>query len=969
MRPLLEVILCDAEYLSDQNDKSMIGFDEFKISFEKLVLYMKQHDIHKKNIEIIATKLNINIEILNTKRNEYLNTIRYCDKLFNQPRRQLSKELQEFLVSLNLDLILLPLSLSKQISSTRLFSFQNAIFLKNELSKNIFGQDRAIDIISDAFKDDLLIDDNKPRNVFFFLGPSGSGKTFLANKLTESVNEYKYKIFNMSQYSFPSTDGDLSGTHRMWGNTKVGTLTSFVRQYPKSIILFDEFEKSHADIQNALLTILSDGYLDDACGWCKDGMPYHKDREDDEDCQTINSIFRVDFTQTILIFTSNIGSKLYNDHRFIEMFDTNSNHLQQLLYDLISNETISEMKSDNNSSKTSRKAILPHFLSRLMQGELILFNKLALDDYLKIVDKEYNKLQNLIKDKYQITMKCSQEDLNYLYKFLILQLSPSIDARSISIKSSKLLYNDILEHIEKSDQVIENIKKITIIISKKTKNQFDKEFNSMVKDNTLIQYFFRKNLTFKFESNVNITKNILNYQISNIYYHKINSIADFQGEDALVFEVPDLSFEDIAGHNKVKERLKEIVKYLKDPKHLELFKVESPKGLLMYGKPGTGKTMLAQAFAHEADLPIIQTTGTKLLDLSHMKNIYKKAREYAPSIIFIDEIDAIGKRDGNTLKDAIINNFLTEINGFNDNSKNMVFTIAATNFKEKLDSAILRSGRIDLHVHIDSLDKKAREFFVKKLLEKPNDESLDKDKILLYTAGMTGADLEKVMRESSLEALRQKNNKITQEIVIEQINIIKYGQRVLEKSIDLILEETAYHEAGHAVISKILMPQIKIEQITITSREDTLGFVSFDSEQTISNPSKKDLENKICIAFAGRIAQIKQFSTEGFDTGASSDLEKATKYAYLIAAHFGMDEDIGYINIDGIPNLQYKKNKLTNSSFLQTEIEVSVKQTIQKMQEKTQNIVEENWKTIDTLAKLLIKNEVLEEEELNTILK
>ena len=963
---ILDRVILYAEYLTINSNLKEVTVEKFQTALSELYPFMQENDPNSKNLQKMAQALDIIKEI--EKKVSYRKISQYSEPRRHLPRLNFSNELITTLLSLELDLITIDTEFREIFSDTNLFGFDKAEMIKHKLLSKIFGQDKAIDIISNAFKDDLLLDPEKPKNTFFFLGPSGSGKTFLANQFTDIFTHYKCKVFDMAQYSSPDAEGNLVGTHRMWGNAKVGELTSFVRKHSKSIIVFDEFDKANTSIQNALLTLLNDGYLDDACGWCEDGKAFHKDKLSEESCSEDKSTYRVYFNNTILIFTTNLGSQLYNDHRFMENFGENHTYSQQLLYDVLSQETKTQRSTNNSSYTSTTPAILPHFLSRLMQGKLILFNKLKLNDFIKIVDNNYLDFQEKLTKKYAVDLKLTKIDKMYITYLLILQLAPNIDARNINTKAIKLLYTDILNKLEELHKDFSYIETISIKITSKVKKYFDQHFNEMIEEETIIRDFYRKNLVLKVDAKAKISDKNLIYTISEIKHHKINSIKDFQGEDALVFEVPDITFNDIAGNTLIKNRLNEIVHYLKNPAMIEHFEIGVPRGLLLYGKPGTGKTMLARAFANEADLPIIQTTGSKLLNEGHLKNIYTKAKEYAPSIIFIDEIDAIGKRDGNTYKDIIINQFLTELNGFNDDPDQMVFTIAATNFKTKIDPAILRSGRIDLHIEIDTLDREAREFFIQKLLKKPTFGDIDTKKLLFYTAGLTGADFEKVLRESSLEALRKDHKYITQEIIIEQINIVKYGNRSQEKSIGTILAETAYHEAGHAVISKSLMPHIAIEQITITPRERSLGFVSYNTEDNNANPSKKDLENRIAISFAGRLAQMKQFGEEGFDTGAVNDLKQATKYAYLIVAHYGMDDTLGYINIDGIPNLQYYKENITDTNFVQSDIELSVKKILKELEQKTKKLIDTNWNKIDTIAKLLIEQEVLENEQVNKLL-
>jgi len=345
-----------------------------------------------------------------------------------------------------------------------------------------------------------------------------------------------------------------------------------------------------------------------------------------------------------------------------------------------------------------------------------------------------------------------------------------------------------------------------------------------------------------------------------------------------------------------------------------------------------------------------------------MKLAFKRAREYAPSIIFIDEIDAIGYRNGSHL-DIAINQFLTEINGFSDNPEEMIFIIAATNLPEKIDPAIKRSGRIDLHIEISKLDRDARKYFIDKLLKKPKSGQFDMDKLLTYSAGMNGADLEKVDRESSLYLFRNNLKKLTEEILIEQINTIKYGEKLTIKNVDTHLAATAIHEAGHAIASLALLPDKIIEQVGIIPRKNALGFISYDQDQNNLESTCDDIKKNLIIAFAGRTAEIKKFNgSKGITSGASSDLQNATNYAYHAIAELGMDDSVGYVNISGL-----KSNYGIN--LFEEDINQAVKKWLNEAKNQCEKLVDLHWNKIENLANLLLKQEVVTAVELKQIFK
>lgn len=818
---------------------------------------------------------------------------------------------------------------------SKLEMLQKLNHIKEKLQSVVYDQDIAIEAISDKLTEiSYKANKDSVKAIFFFLGPPATGKTYLAEMLEKFLEGYSLSVFDMSTYSSGNQGFALMGLSKGYSNAGEGKLTSFVKENPKAICLFDEIEKAHPEIQNSLLQLMARG------------------RAKDEHTQE-----EIDFSEAIFIFTSNLGSELYTNSSFLSKLKDDYSSAQSIILEAIGREKY--VTSGGEIPK-----LKPEFVSRVAQGDTILFNKLSLEAYRKIATKSFLEYKDSFKATYGVDVVC--KDMDALMDTLILSFAPLIDGRRIKSKLAFTLFDKITDFLklDKNRDILslEGLD-VSVELDSSLKSFLDKHIGeNKEKNQKFMHSLFRKNETVYTEHEISIEKKTLKLTYKNPVIKKLPKSKDFSGDGAIVFDVPDISFTDIAGHKKAKKRLLEAVEYLKNPKKLEEFGIAPPRGMLLYGPPGTGKTMLAKAFANEADLPFISTTGTEILNIEFMKTIYKRAREYAPSIIFIDEIDAIGYRDGSRA-DVIINQFLTELNGFSDRIDEMVFTISATNLKAKIDPAILRSGRIDLHVEIDMLDKEARGYFIDKMLEKPNDGNIDREKLITFTAGMSGADLEKVSRESALEVIRQKKEKLSEEIIIEQINIVKYGERLTSKSLEKIVEATAYHEAGHAVVSKLLMPEVKIEQITVTPRNDALGFVSYNLEDEFSNLTYGDIKNKICVAFAGRIAQMRRFGEEGLDSGASSDLKMATKYAYYAIANLGMDKDIGYINIDGLT----KESKI--GGVTEQEIQRRVKELMSAQKQKTEELVEENWEKIESVSEVLVKSEFIDEDEFSKIVR
>jgi len=801
---------------------------------------------------------------------------------------------------------------------------KNINAIEESLSSQVFGQKMAIEAVCDKIvESSYRVQKNGPKGIFFFLGPPATGKTMLAEIMGKELEGYDgFKIFDMTQYTDDEGSMGLFGSEGVYQGSEEGQLTKYVKKKPKSVIIFDEIEKAHPQVMSSFLMLLSSGKAID-----------------------FNTDETVDFSQTILVFTSNLGSELYNNQNFLDMMKKNPMDANSTILDAIARE-------EKLANGRMVKAISPEMLSRLSQGAIVLFNKLPFSALLNIAKQTIVEVQDGFENEFGIEIKYYEFDK--LITALLLSLAPLIDVRKMKAKLPLILFDLITDYIRKSDEIINEIH---FSIDNLAQSLVDEVLLSLnpQEQTKYLHTLFRKNETFSFELKSSIFDGKLRFKLIKLTHKKLSRANDFGGEGGLVFEVPNISFKNVAGHKVAKKRLSEVINILTNPKRLDKFGVQAPKGMLLYGVPGTGKTMLAKAFAHEADLPFLETTGSEILDIELMKNIFKKAREYAPSIIFIDEIDAIGSRNGGLI-DIRINQFLTELNGFSDNNEEQVFVIAATNLKEKIDPAILRSGRIDLHVEINELDREARAFFIDKILLKPTSGAFDREKILTLTAGMTGADLQKVERESALYVFRNNLEAITQEIVIEQINTIKYGTRITHKSVEKLMESTAIHEAGHAIISRVLMPEVKIEQITVTPRANALGFVSYNQDRDMSNLTRKDIKNKLCVAFAGREAQLKKYGEEGFDSGASSDLEMATSYAYYAIANLGMGENTGYINVG--------KHKELFSEAIEKEIKV----WLDKAQQEVKELVNSNWQTIVALAELLEKQEVVNEAELNELI-
>ncbi|PHS39151.1 MAG: peptidase M41 [Sulfurovum sp.] len=419
-----------------------------------------------------------------------------------------------------------------------------------------------------------------------------------------------------------------------------------------------------------------------------------------------------------------------------------------------------------------------------------------------------------------------------------------------------------------------------------------------------------------------------------------------------------IGFNDIVGHKQIKERLRSINNIVKNPETLERFDTPPPKGLLIYGPVSVGKSMLAKAFAKEAKLPYYEISGSRLFELEYIKEVYETASKHAPCVVILEDVDIKGLIQG-----AVTNVPFSDIAKVLESTEAMVFTIATAESLDAIDPVLTGAQKLDFLLEVLKLDKDARRFFIEKILKKPHDPEIDIERIVRYITGMSALELERLGRMAVLNVVEQGKEMITEEILIEQINIIKYGHKIekqMVKDLEKEMEMTAYHEASHAVLSSLLLPHIKIEQVTIAPRSKMLGFVSYNADDELSNVTKEELFNDVCVLLAGRVAKIKKAGETHMDSGAVNDLSQASLQVYAAITNLGMDKELGFINIDSISVL--------DNYFLSQQIEKRFLHWIHVAKEHTDKLVEAHWSIIEALALKLIEQEIVESDALSKII-
>ena len=558
-------------------------------------------------------------------------------------------------------------------------------------------------------------------------------------------------------------------------------------------------------------------------------------------------------------------------------------------------------------------------------------------------------------------------------------------------------YNTLIEMAEKKDIGSVNISSSQITFTDKEETHFYK--TGLMDDPMLVERLYQSGAEFKAE--IITTTSPITYILVSYVLPLVLMIVVFRiitrkmngkmGGNSMMFgmgksnakiyvkSTAGIKFKDVAGEEEAKELLEEIVDFLHNPKKYQEIGASMPKGALLVGPPGTGKTLLAKAVAGEAEVPFFSISGSEFVEMfvgmgaAKVRDLFKQANEKAPCIVFIDEIDAIGKRrdgqiGGNDEREQTLNQLLTEMDGF-DGSKGVVI-LAAANRPESLDPALLRPGRFDRRIPVELPDLQGRIDILKVHAQKikiaPN---VDFQAIARTAAGASGAELANIVNEAALRAVRNGRKSATQEDMMESVEVVIAGyqkkNRVLSNKEKLTV---AYHEVGHALVAALQSHSAPVQKITIIPRTSgALGYTMQVEEGEHFLMTKTELENKIATFTGGRAAEELVFHE--ISTGAANDIEQATKLARAMISRYGMNDEFGMVALETVNN-QYLGGdaSLACSNETQTKIDAKVVALIHKQYQKSLQLLEQNIAKLHEIAKYLYENETITGEEFMQIL-
>lgn len=438
------------------------------------------------------------------------------------------------------------------------------------------------------------------------------------------------------------------------------------------------------------------------------------------------------------------------------------------------------------------------------------------------------------------------------------------------------------------------------------------------------------------------------------------------------------TFNDVAGLEEAKEELVEVVDFLKNPNKFKAVGAEIPKGVLLVGSPGVGKTLLAKAVAGEAGVPFFSISASEFVEMfvgvgaSRVRDLFNKAKKNAPCVIFVDELDAIGRQRGAGLggshdeREQTLNQILVEMDGFDTDTR--VIVLAATNRPDVLDPALLRPGRFDRRVVLSLPDKKEREAILKiHSRNKPLEKNVNLSRVAANSVGMSGADLKNIMNEAAILAARENRRTITESDLMRAIEKVSLGPERKSKIMsDKEKEISAYHEAGHTIASLKLKPEEEIHKVSIVSRGMALGYTWSMPKEDKYLRSKSDFMNEIAVLLSGRVAEKMIFSE--LTTGASNDLERATKIARNMVQVYGMSDIIGPVVVGEREELVFLGRELGEhknySEKIASQIDSEVERIVTEAEKKAEQVLTKNKTKLKKLAELLLKKETVEREEI-----
>lgn len=813
--------------------------------------------------------------------------------------------------------------------------------IRQTFADKLIGQGAASDQIGRIFLgSDLLSRGNaSTRAVMLFIGPDGVGKRLSAQLLAKTLgDEYHFLALDLGQISHHNQTSILVGDDPSFHNAAPGLMTTHVAKHPQTVVFFDNVERCHPAVLARLNVLLDDGEITDLFGIDRFGNPRQ------------NHPQPTDFRKAVLIFSTTAGESTYADTQFQAVLAKRPSHAESMLL-----ATLAQLPSvyEQNSA---RRQFTREMINHWRGGRTVLFHPLPLDALTQIAHKALEERADRLQKRTGLTLN-GLDKTDWLAALL---LSHAPDVTS-STAADALPDQFVMELMQLWLECMPRPQSVTIDVSPTALIEWQtvvKRLADPARHTELLTAIRRRGYKTDLTWALHKEPEGLSYRLERVVLSQLQWAEDLIGTGSLRIEVPKVGFDDIAGHVVVKRRLQEVINMLRqshDPAAQELI----PRGMLLYGPPGTGKTMLARALAHEADLPFINTTGSELLDPTFTRQLFVRARRYAPAVVFIDEIDALGTREdgASTGRVMAINQLLAELDGFDGNTQGTLFVIAATNLAHTIDPALRRPGRLDLRMEVPVLDPLARGYFVDQIMRLPMADGLARCDMIRLTAGMSGAQLTQLQRELRLAQLRQEGAPLTKAVVLETFNTLVFGERSTRPLSQDYLENTAIHEAGHAVVQALVNPEQRITQISIIHRGYVAGFVRSDRDSLASHRyTHAEVLDELCVLLAGRNAQERR-ALGSADDGAHSDLARATELALAAVGRWGLCPSYGLLALDDVRHASLKP-------AVAHEWLSAARVLLREADQRCKVLINDHWPRILALQERLLREEFIMDDRL-----
>lgn len=757
---------------------------------------------------------------------------------------------------------------------------------------------------------------------------------------TAAVEKWACKVFDLSAYTGHNQNFALVGLSAGYTDAKPGELTSFIRVHPRALIVMDHLDRAHPNTQTVLTEMFESGVLTDRYGFYT-----HNDFK-----QEAIAPPEVDVSQCIFVFTCSLDDEISRNDGFFDRYAAQPGQGTDTLLDYL--------RKQRSRFDSYAPAFDSGLLSALAAQTMLLFPPLREAQLKQLVKRNLEQMAQNFQRINQASLGF-QANADLLVLASLLAHGADLDPRRVGARALRELW---LPEIEEALQGVRpesaRPEQVDIGFQSGTLDALEPILRRLGAPHTgqddpahdLTRCLRRRNRAVVFQRRIEKADGHWKLVLHTPQITIPQRAEDFLAKAALITEVPSVRFDDVQGHVVVKERLREILALLKHPERIEQLGAAAPSGMLLYGPPGTGKTLLAKALASEADLPFIAANGVDLLYPEFTEQLYARARHYAPSLVFLDEIDVLGSREHGG-SSAAINALLTQIDGFGD-KHGTVFTVAATNYLHRLDPALLRPGRLGLHIEVPLLDREARRGFIARFGKLPGGDTLDIDALVEATTGLSGAELQAIGNEAAYAIARDKHTTVSTTLLLDLINTERFGPRVARPLSAGEKQLTALHEAGHAVVAQALIPERRIEQISIVPRQRMLGVTVFSLEDEAPRiHTRAAVIHELAVMLAGRAAQRLLAQDAAIDSGAGDDIHRATELALMAAARWALDPDAAPLDYTCLgEGGQWRSD---------TTVRAGAEALLREAQHLAQQTVEAKKQDIQRLAARLVIEEVV----------